>query len=53
MRMSTLAERRAALVDKLVEAALDEVPVFLDYLPTLEDRLRARFTAILASRWQT
>lgn len=52
MRMSALAARRAALVEKLVQSALEEVPDNLDPLP-LADRFRARFTALLASRWQT
>lgn len=49
MRMSALAARRAALVERLVEAAYE---VMLNH-GLSRDELRARFTALLASRWQT
>jgi hypothetical protein len=55
MRNSDLLKRRAELVDKLINEITESIlsmnwrqEVFLDHRD-----LRERFTAILASRWQT
>jgi hypothetical protein len=56
MRTSDINKRRAELVERLVKAVDDA-----KFYPSLSDRpqhhaeleLRDRFTALLASRWQT
>lgn len=62
MRMSALNERRAALVEKLVSAVVDYDWTTGPMRATGHDEeafqlkvecLRRRFTALMASRWQT
>lgn len=57
MRMADLNKRRAELVEKLVDAAIDTLHHDTDEGSDIDHYERAvltsRFTALLASRWQT
>lgn len=55
MRTSDLNKRRAELVERLLQAVIDEMWMRprIDSEENEKAYLRNRFSAILASRWQT